>query len=1323
MKHIFRNILTAILYLFSFAIVAQTTLVNYGSTWSYYDLQNEPAVQGSIDWNDLTYNATTWSSGPGQLGYGDGDESTLINSNTLTAYFRHAFNVSSPGDYDSLNLNLLFDDGAVVYLNGVEVWRQNMPGGAVSYGTFSSAVGAENGTASTIIANSLITGNNVIAIEVHQSGASSSDISFDFELIANAPGAVTVNRGPYLQKGTPTSMVIRWRTATPTESVVNYGTSLGSLNQNSSNLTPKTEHEIELTGLASNTKYFYRISNATTVLVPEASDVYFKTHPTVGSSQPFTFWALGDAGTATNEQRAVRDAYYNYIGSNVTDGILFLGDNAYNDGTDLEYQSALFNIYDQSLKNSVAWSTLGNHDGYTADSNSQTGPYYDLFTFPKNAESGGVASGTEAYYSFDYGNIHFIVLESYETDRSVGGTMYNWALSDITNTTQEWIVAIWHHPPYTKGSHNSDTEIELVQMRQNFLPMLETNGVDLVLSGHSHSYERSYFLNGHYGTSDTFDSGTMTIGASGDGDGKLDGNGAYVKGTSSPEGAVYITAGSSGKISGGSLNHNAMYASLNQLGSCILEVNGSTLNLKFITNTGTITDYFTIQKGCTQGASCDDGDPCTINDVYDANCGCVGTPDTNDSDGDGICDTVDQEANSPCPLDVDGNGVSNDTDGDGVANCLDAEPNSPCPINVDANGVSLDSDGDGVCDDDDICPGGNDNVDADNDGIPDFCDSSICLPDTTTFIPNGTLTHSGSGSSNRSATIPTDGKDVSFTISGLNQLTGGKPSGRYIEQVTVTYNNGSGNQTYGTFTESNGSTISVSITGIVQSVTVSLTDGYDGNSPTPLSVSLSTISFCVETEHCIDSDADGVCDLDDQCPGFDDNVDIDGDGIPNGCDLCNDLIDSDGDGFSDCVDQEINSPCPTTVDANGVSLDTDTDGVCDGLDLCPGFDDNLDEDNDGIPNGCDSCNNNLEGTICNDGNACTENDVYDANCNCIGTITLDTDGDGVCDAEDLEINSPCPNTVDSNGISLDSDNDGICDEFDLCPGQDDALIGTICNDGNACTINDTYDTNCGCVGTPVADNDGDGYCGVEDPNDNDPCIPDANSPTCNNCVPASGSFSNTTLTHSGSGSSTRFLNLPANSEDVSFTVSNIDAVQSGKPDFRYIDRVVVSYVDGNNTTQSYATFLGANSSTGVVNISGVVKSITVSLNDAYDGNAGVTMSVNLSQVSYCTIVGIQARSSRSTYNVKNSYGNTIEVYPNPASREVFIESSASKGSITNISLYNVAGQVIISKELGQNYDTLQRVNLEHLSDGLYLILVKDSNGAIIKSQRLVIKNN
>src|SRR5438552_16877275 len=129
-----------------------------------------------------------------------------------------------------------------------------------------------------------------------------------------------------------------------------------------------------------------------------------------------------------------------------------------------------------------------------------------MFTLPKAAEAGGMASGTEDYYSFDYGNVQFICLDSMTSDRSPSGAMMTWLQNDLASTTLNWIIAYWHHPPYSKGSHNSDTEQQLIEMRQNANPILESHGVDLVLTGHSHSYERSFLLDGHYGTSNTLTS-------------------------------------------------------------------------------------------------------------------------------------------------------------------------------------------------------------------------------------------------------------------------------------------------------------------------------------------------------------------------------------------------------------------------------------------------------------------------------------------------------------------------------------------------------------------------------------------------------------------------------------------------------------------------------------------------------------------------------------------------------------------------------------------------------------------------------------------------
>ena len=179
---------------------------------------------------------------------------------------------------------------------------------------------------------------------------------------------------------------------------------------------------------------------------------------------------------------------------------------------------------------------------------------------------------------------------------------------------QDWIIAFWHHPPYTKGSHNSDSlgdsNGRMVYIRENALPILEAGGVDLVLTGHSHSYERSYFLNGHYGYSGSFDSNTHVVQA---GDGREDGDGAYQKcGT---DGTVYIVAGSSGQATYGTFDHAANLVSFSRLGSLVIDVNNSRLDTRFLReNTGPtrIDDYLTIEfESCTGGDFAPTPDPIT----------------------------------------------------------------------------------------------------------------------------------------------------------------------------------------------------------------------------------------------------------------------------------------------------------------------------------------------------------------------------------------------------------------------------------------------------------------------------------------------------------------------------------------------------------------------------------------------------------------------------------------------------------------------------------------------------------------------------------------
>ncbi len=181
-----------------------TSLSSKGSVWRYRVPTNETA-----GWNQTAFNDAAWSSGAGQLGYGDSDEATVIGaaSNLITsAYFRRTLVVNNAAAISSLDLQLLRDDGAIVYLNGNEILRSNMPEGPVTYATFASSnitgssVPNENAyNAFTVSPVTFVEGTNVLAVEIHQSSDNFNDLGFDLQAVAaRASGGVTTNTSPVL---------------------------------------------------------------------------------------------------------------------------------------------------------------------------------------------------------------------------------------------------------------------------------------------------------------------------------------------------------------------------------------------------------------------------------------------------------------------------------------------------------------------------------------------------------------------------------------------------------------------------------------------------------------------------------------------------------------------------------------------------------------------------------------------------------------------------------------------------------------------------------------------------------------------------------------------------------------------------------------------------------------------------------------------------------------------------------------------------------------------------------------------------------------------
>lgn len=615
-----RNLLFCIIFVFAICINVQAqtiSIIPAASSWKYLD---NGSNQGTA-WRTPLFNDSAWAQGNVEPGYGNNDETTPVahgsdpNNAYITTYFRKSFPISNPAVYSELNLEVLRDDGAVVYINGIEVWRSNMPANTINYQTLASnAIAWPNETIwhqFTISPLYLVAGNNVIAVEIHQSAPAAPDLRFNLKMDAstNLP-AITIDRGPYLQTATENSIIIKWRSSIATDSKVMYGTSLGSLTNQALDYDFTTGHEVHITGLNPATTYYYTIGNNSQTFVTATAEVYFKTSPVSGTIAPYRFWVIGDAGMGNTNQRAVRDGFSGYNNHQHIDGWLMLGDNAYgngvNDGNQACYQAGVFqNMYETILRNTVLWPAPGNHDYNNHIPFSPSPAYYDIFTLPANAEAGGVPSGTEKYYSYNYGNIHFIVLDSYDESRSATGSMAQWLQSDLAADTMAWTIAYWHHPPYTKGSHDSDNgnllNAELVEIRENILPVIEAGGVDLVLNGHSHCYERSYLIDGHYGYSTQLQAQMILDTSSGNH--LICPYQKYTKESKSHKGTVYSVVGCSGKLSRTSSGwpHPVMYTATNtDLGSMLLEINDNQLDAKFILANGSIYDSFRILKNAAE---------------------------------------------------------------------------------------------------------------------------------------------------------------------------------------------------------------------------------------------------------------------------------------------------------------------------------------------------------------------------------------------------------------------------------------------------------------------------------------------------------------------------------------------------------------------------------------------------------------------------------------------------------------------------------------------------------------------------------------------------
>ncbi len=278
------------------------------------------------------------------------------------------------------------------------------------------------------------------------------------------------NVGPYLQLLGQNQAIVEWNFAIPSKSKITMAENnkliekiLGS---------PSTHYVAGFCGLKAETRYIYQVD--------DKPPTTFSTLPDKKQTS-FRFAVIGDYGWKGENLPKVIQQMEKFD----PQWMITTGDNAYDHGTYQELKAYVFTAFAKLLATRAFYPTLGNHD--VKDQHGKA--YLDLFTLPVNS-----IEHSERYYSFDAADIHFSMLDSASTDalRLIDSPQINWLKKDLKGTTQLWKIVVFHHSPYSNELfHHGDRKIQ-----QTLIPILADLKVDLVFTGHSHTYERTYPLKG-----------------------------------------------------------------------------------------------------------------------------------------------------------------------------------------------------------------------------------------------------------------------------------------------------------------------------------------------------------------------------------------------------------------------------------------------------------------------------------------------------------------------------------------------------------------------------------------------------------------------------------------------------------------------------------------------------------------------------------------------------------------------------------------------------------------------------------------------------------
>ncbi len=549
------------------ANAADSTLVNMGDLWSYVKVPFQ-IVQPAAGWAEVGFDDAGW----GRSRSGFDLEHTHVGLQDVTAkapparmFLRHRFQVEDRAAIRSLRLRVEHEVGFKAYLNGKLVGTVSEPGVAlVRQDPFlPNEEDAVLTTADLDLTSSrelLREGDNVLALEGDQTWRTVSPITLSGLLTAN------ISRGPFVQNTTPNGLVIAWRTELPFVGAVQYGRTR-SLGSEVAEAAPGTRHAITLSGLEPDTHYFYRVTNRD----PDGGEVvsavdFFRTFRERG---PVHFAFIADTGQNT----AAQFTHARILADLAPELVLHGGDIIYGGFDDLTPDSRVFAPYLRDtgqMGNTPFYFSLGNHDlnccGGDPKEWNPTNMALNAFSFqntfylPTNS-----ATGTEHFYSFDHGDVHFVALYNpwfTVYDFTASTEQYRWLTNDLASSTKPWKILFFHSPmahsgPHASADRNLNGVLDHVDLSLTLGPVAATYGVQLILNGHEHNYERFVPTNGVHSV------------VSG-------GGGAGLYGFSSPH------------------PRSAQFLSANQ---CLnVEISGDTATLQAVTTNMTILDQWVIQK-------------------------------------------------------------------------------------------------------------------------------------------------------------------------------------------------------------------------------------------------------------------------------------------------------------------------------------------------------------------------------------------------------------------------------------------------------------------------------------------------------------------------------------------------------------------------------------------------------------------------------------------------------------------------------------------------------------------------------------------------------